>query len=200
MLKPKLVLFDIGGVLIDYTAWFQTASRDLDIPIDLIKESFKKYKREITICDITPQQMFANCIADNNLAVDDQYDFTKSWVRDYKKIQSSYELFINLSKTYQVGFLSNIYKGLVPMMLNERLLPNVPNSINFHSCDIGLKKPEIEMYEYVQDKTGYSKNEIFFIDDQKQNLAPVQSLCWQMYNFEFEKVAENVYDLTRRLL
>lgn len=43
----KLILFDIGNVLIDYGNVFTTASKELQIPQKLIDVTFDKYDQEI---------------------------------------------------------------------------------------------------------------------------------------------------------
>ena len=53
-IKPKLILFDIGGVLIDCNNAFKQASIDLNIPHKIIDATFDVYDREITLGEITP--------------------------------------------------------------------------------------------------------------------------------------------------
>ena len=58
MNKPKLILFDIGGVIHEYQHVFETAAKDLGVSADLIGAMFDKYDDQITRGFITPEDLY----------------------------------------------------------------------------------------------------------------------------------------------
>lgn len=183
MIKPKLILFDIGGVLIDCNNAFKQASLDLNIPHKVIDSTFDVYDREITLGEITPQELYLNCLKDNNLTADTSYNFMLSWISDYIVNKSTHDLVKELATEYQVGLFSNIYKGMVPELIKQGYLPSVTYSYQFLSCDMGLQKPDEEAYRAVMKKVNTPANQILFVDDKQENLATARLLGWQTFWF-----------------
>ena len=57
----------------------------------------------------------------------------------------------------------------------------------FCSCDYKMAKPEKKFYELVQEKIGFSSEEILFIDDKLYNLKPAKDLGWNCIHFKSVK-------------
>lgn len=183
--KFEVILFDIGGVLIEYGDVFKTVAKEQNFAHELIDNTFDKYDTEITTGKITPQELYLKCIAENNLDANKDYNFTKSWINDYEIIKPTFELLIELKNKYKVGYLSNIYKGMVEEMINQNVIPHVEEKLRFLSCNIGFQKPDIELYKYVQENLAIAPSDILFIDDKSENFPPADKIGW--YTFEFER-------------
>jgi putative hydrolase of the HAD superfamily len=197
---PTLLLFDIGGVLIDCNNAFKQASIDLNIPHKVIDSTFDVYDREITLGEITPQELYLNCLKDNNLTVDISYNFMLSWISDYIVNKSTHDLVKELATEYQVGLFSNIYKGMVPELIKRGYLPSVTYSYQFLSCDMGLQKPDEEAYKAVMKKVNVPANQILFVDDKQENLDTARSLGWQNFWFLSTEPNINMENLRKLLL
>ncbi len=199
MTNPKLILFDIGGVLIEYGNVFKTAATELNIPHNLIDSTFDLYDKEITTGKITPQDLYRNCLRNNKIKADANYDFMLSWIKDYSSIRPTHDLLIELSTQYQVGLFSNIYKGMVPELIKQDLVPDVDYKYQFISCDMGLQKPDEETYKYVNHVVDVSPHKILFIDDVDENLQVARKFDWQTYLFSRKNPRESVYNLRLEL-
>ena len=180
----KLVLFDIGGGLIDYSPVFTSAERDVHITKGVLDNTLDKYEREVAQGRISVRDLYQLCMQENNLHADPNYDLLTSWVNDFRKIEETYNLVHDLANVYQVSLLSNIYKGMVPMMLKQGLLPNVNYSYKFLSCDLGMEKPNEGIYALVEQTTGLNSNAILFIDNKSEYLAPAEKLGWKTVKFD----------------
>lgn len=196
----KLVLFDIGGVLINYERAFRNASIEQNIPYELIGDAFDKYDREITSGKITPQELYLKCLEENNLKANTNYDFTDSWVRDYSSIKPTYGLVHKLKPTYQVGLFSNIYKNMIPILKKKKLIPDIAYDFLFISCDIGLQKPDMEVYEYVLEITKLQPEQILFVDDRDDNLTVAKYFKWNIFKFSKNDPTSSVQKLIKMLL
>ncbi len=195
----KLVLFDIGGVLIDYSGVFSTAERDLGIARAILDRTFSAHALELAQGELSVQNLYHLCIKENNLKVDPNYDLLTSWVRDFKKIEESYNLARDLAHSYQIGLLSNIYKGMVPMMLKQGLIPNINYNYKFLSCDLGMEKPNESIYAMVEKTTGLNTNAILFIDNKGEYLVPATRLGWQTVKFNTANPKQSAEDVLKAL-
>jgi len=200
MNKPKLMLFDIGGVLIEYKNAFVTASNEQNIPHEIIWNFFDKYVDELTLGKITSQEFYLLCLKENNLKADPNYNFIKSWINDYEVINPTYNFVIEISKQYQIGLLSNIYQGLAPELIKQKLIPDIKYNYEFLSCDINLKKPDKEIYEFVEKTSGCEQNQILFIDDRDDNIDVAKSIGWQTHKFNRQNPSVSINKLTKLLL
>lgn len=196
----KLVLFDIGGVLIDYERAFRTASIEQNIPYELIGDTFDKYDREITSGEITPQELYLKCLEENNLKANKNYDFTDSWIRDYSSIKPTYDLIHKLKPVYQVGLFSNIYKNMIPILKKKKLIPDIVYDFLFISCDTGLQKPDMDAYEHILVTTKLNPEQILFVDDKDDNLTVAEYLKWEIFKFSKTDPASSVQKLIKILL
>ncbi len=175
----KLVLFDIGGVLIEYEKVFTTVGQEQHFSNNLIGDTFDKYHREISIGEITPRELYLKCIRENNLKADKDYDFIQSWINDYLTIKPTYDFLIEISAKYNIGLLSNIYKGMVELMIEQEIIPNIDYKYKFLSCDLGMQKPDEVIYQYILDFTQLKPNQILFIDDKNKFIKPAKKKGWE---------------------
>ena len=195
----KLVLFDIGGVLIDYTNALKTVSKEQNIPFEYLKNTFDKYENDVTLGNMTPQELYIKTIEENNLKADTNYDFLDSWVRDYKSIKPTYDFLVEISKSLNIGLLSNIYKGMVPLLLKTNLIPGIPYKYTFLSCDIKKQKPFKEIYEYVEETTNLNPGEILLVDDKEDYLSNVRKREWGTFLFDPLQSQKSVEELRKQL-
>ncbi|MBI5356175.1 HAD-IA family hydrolase [Candidatus Collierbacteria bacterium] len=196
----KLILFDIGGGLIDYERAFRNASIEQNIPYELIGNTFDKYDKEITSGKIAPQELYLKCLKDNNINADPNYDFTDSWIRDYSSFKPTFDLINKLKSGYQIGLLSNIYKNMIPVLKKRKLIPDIAYDFLFISCDTGLQKPDLEAYEQVLETTKLQPQQILFVDDRDDNLAIAAYLKWNIFKFSKTNPASSVKTLIKMLL
>lgn len=196
----KLVLFDIGSVLNDYSDVFNTVEKELGIPKKLINETFDKYDESITKGYITPQEFYELCVRDHKLTTDLKYDFLSGWIKDYKPIRQTHSLAKDLKSHYMIGLLSNIYKGLVPEMKKREIIPNIDYDYEFLSCDIRMQKPEDLLYDFVLKETGLLPHEIFFIDDRADCIEPANRKKWQTCKFCMNEADVQIEYLRKLLL
>lgn len=193
--RLKLILFDIGEVLIDSSDAFRTAAREQSIPFELLDANFDKYDNEVTLGKITSQELYLKCLEDNNLSADVNYNFARSWVTDYKIIKPTFDFLLNVYKKYPVGFLSNIYTGLVDEMLAQQKIPNVDYKYKFLSCDIGMQKPNADIYQYVLEQTQLKPQDILFIDNNKMNVQAAADTGMHGFLFLTENPVHSIKEL-----
>lgn len=198
-MKPMLILFDLGGVLFEYKKFLTTFSKEQKVDRDLILHTLGRYAKEANVGKITLRDVYLKCIEENDLKSDKNYDIELSWVKDLVKIETSYNFICEVSKKYDVGLLSNIFKHFVPLIIERNIIPNIEYKYKFLSCDIGLKKPDAEIYEHVNKKTALEPGKILFIDDFEENIQAAREHGWQTHLFSTEKPKDSVNTLSTKL-
>ena len=69
-------------------------------------------------------------------------------------------------------------------LLNPKKIPDISYSCVIESCDVGKVKPELEIYQYVESKSGHRAGEILFIDDNPKNLIPAIDMGWATIHYD----------------
>jgi len=183
----KFIYFDIGGVLIDWSKVFENAALKFNLDIEDIGKVFDENHDAITKGSLTPKQLWEKCIQRYNLKNAEDYDFLDSWVSDYKSIEEMHKLVVKIVPKYKIGLLSNIYKGMLPLLLNKELIPNINYDQIIFSCDVGMMKPNSDIYVLAQEKANVNSEEILLVDDRKDYLEGARKLGWKTFLFNSEE-------------
>lgn len=176
--RPSVVLFDWGGVLSvggtpDELGQLFSEILPYDIPTikDITKPLFAELKRGY----ITPTEFWNKLEAITHVAVSESHRaiwVTKESLRPNKELRDFTETL--KSQGFQVGVLSNVFPNTAEMIRSEGWYS--PYDPVFLSCDLGLAKPDIEIYEHAYRTLGVGPAEILFIDDQQKCLDPAASI------------------------
>ena len=187
MTKTKCVLFDIGGVLVDWhMSWITSEiSKRFDIKEDLIILAFDKYLPKLDSGKINESNFWQNIATDtesdllknNNESLWDTY-FRKNAIPkpDVKKLS------IDLKNNgFTIGIISNIEKVTHGVVDDWNMLSHFEHK--FMSYQIGFSKPDPRIYEYVIDKLPYSPDELLFIDDKPSNVESAKNCGIESIHF-----------------
>ena len=174
MSEIKCVLFDIGGVLVDWhMSWITSeVSKRFGIEESLLGEAFSKYLHELDSGKID-EKIFWQKIADE---VDSEslYNNTESlWDTYFRKNAKLNHDVTNLakiikSKSYMMGIVSNIEQVTHRIVDEWNILDDFEH--HFMSYQIGFSKPDPRIYKHVLSKLPFEANEMFFVDDKKSNV------------------------------
>jgi putative hydrolase of the HAD superfamily len=178
----KAVLFDYGGVIAHDPTFIEGMSRRIarELALDhglhgaAIQAVLDRYKR-----GHLERSIFWSELA-KELAVKDAGIAEQAWIAPggLKPDQRILDLAADLRhRGYKTGIVSNVfphsktiiadhggYDGFDPLIL---------------SCDVGLIKPEPEIYQLALDKLDLPAEEVLFIDDLTANLETAESLGMQ---------------------
>lgn len=108
---------------------------------------------------------------------------------DYYKDVSEYEK--SLKDKCKIGILSDL-----TIYDKERIDKQVDLSkydYVFLSFELGLKKPNKDIFEYVQEHVPFKPDEILFIDDREDNVNTAKEIGWNAYQvtgLELDKIKE----------
>lgn len=109
------------------------------------------------------------------------------------KILPPYKLIKKLKKQYKILILSNNQKSW-PLKFFKKTNINLKGIPFINSAKIGMRKPDLKIYQYAIKKYKLKPKEAIFIDDQKRNLIPAKKLGINTFLYK-----QNINDLKRRL-
>ncbi len=177
----KFVYFDINGCLVRFFhEAFARITNDTGIPSNVIESSFWHFNDAVCRGDITMSEFnkkFANQIGVKSI------DWSKYYLDAVKPIRELHELVVWASKYYRVGLLSNIMPGHIESMMSSGLIPKLEYDAVIDSSEVKAIKPEPEIYEVAEKKSGVEPPEILFIDDSRANLMAAERRDWQVLWF-----------------
>lgn len=98
---------------------------------------------------------------------------------------------------YKLAILSNQIKSWLGPILEEKKFRELFDVI-ITSYDVGLAKPDVEMYKMVLEKLNVKAKECVYIDDAEKNLEPAQALGVKTIEFKnYNQCVEVLEELLR---
>jgi putative hydrolase of the HAD superfamily len=163
-----------------------------------VLEEFKKYDDDVCKGKITVKELWNHYKKDLNLDVDIK-DFLEWWTDNFTPNKETHILMEEISKVYQIGIFTNIYKGALPQMFEKGHIPKLKYSAIVESHELGLVKPEKDFFIHAQKLAGVKPREIFFIDDSQENVDLANQLGWSAVLFNTSNPTESISNIKRFL-
>lgn len=192
MLKPKNIIFDLGGVIVNF---------DFQASIDALKtfnipnfDSFFSQTQQSDIFNrletgaISSSEFIENI--KKNIGVK---DVTTDMIEDaWNKMlldtpQAHLELLEKVKQNYQTYLLSNTNEIHIRYYINslKKEHPNIDFYSLFHtvylSHELKMKKPDTEIFKTVLDREGMKASETLFIDDTEKHIRSAAALGINTY-------------------
>ena len=196
----KTIFFDIGGVLIDIhpERTYQYLSDSADVETNMVKESFPwdahdQYERGIinnedwviTYKESLPQPC---CLK--------RSDFWNAWKLLLGKEKNTVNILEALNKQYSIWLLSNTNPKHIQDEIEKRY--SFPSLVNgaVYSFDVGVRKPEKEIYEIAMQRANAKPQECLFIDDLLENIQAAKQIGIEGIHFRSsEQLKEDLVHL-----
>ncbi len=196
----KAIIFDLGNVLIDFDHMIaaQRLSKFTDKTGKEIFDLF--FDSELTGLfeegKISPFDFFLKVKETLNLKIG-YAEFVLIWNEIFfctKKNLDVYNLARNLKKSYKLALLSNINT-----LHFEYIKKTFPLLDAFHnviaSFQLGLRKPEAQIYQKALDILQVLPGEVFYVDDREELVESAKELKIRAYVFrDIEKLKGDLLD------
>lgn len=122
-------------------------------------------------------------------------DFVPFWVSHFQPNLQVHNLMRDVSKNHPVGLMTNIYPGVYKKAVESGNIPKIPYVFVLQSCDTGFIKPEKQIYELAEQKSGKRSSDILLIDDSPRFIAPAHERGWKTYNFDTNNPGASISSL-----
>lgn len=178
----KFVYFDINGCLVRfYHQAFTRIGADCDLPSDVVETAFWHYNAQVCRGSIT---MYAfNALLAKRLHMP-SFEWFHYYLEATKATPGMHELVSWTAERYGVGLLTNIMPGLIDVLRDVGMVPDVVYDAVIDSSAVHLLKPEKAIYELAGAKAGVAPHEILFVDDSRTNLMAAEKLGWHVMWFD----------------
>lgn len=201
----KLILFDWGNVLLDSDSnVYNIFDARRDIALELNPQNIQKLAEMFDKDEFwTMNGKLLNAFIQKHLIESGcrctVEDFKECYLKHYKKIPwfSNMVSLVNTlacESRFHIGVLSTLCEMDLELLKANLLLDKF--DYRFFSFNLGVQKPDTRIYKIVEVITGYSKANILFIDDRKDNTKEAQTKGWNTIlatGNDFEDIREKCY-------
>ena len=192
MNKDKIVIFDWGGVAMDdglphQNVVIRTLRRlgcslsdeeILKICTDHIRHGAGVHIDKITSLSDAAKWWDSG---KNKLQISADYDaFSKTYEEEFLKVpcyQDVVDYAHSLKSRCKIGILSNL------TLFDKKIIDAHYHLAEFDkvylSCELGMRKPDQEIYQYIENDLKIPSQNILFLDNLAKNVAAAKSCGWQ---------------------
>jgi HAD superfamily hydrolase (TIGR01509 family) len=181
------VVFDLGGIVVPESGVLieKEMSAYLSVFPHQLSSFTSKFKRELTTGKVSLLEMYSEIIRAWRLPLLPD-DVLKRHLDFYRQVSTRHDaevvwLIETLKKNLGVACLTNTEKEIAEVC-KETGLYDYFHKV-FLSVDLGMQKPDREIYKKVVDNLGCSSENIIFIDDKPENVQA--ALDFGMIGFLF---------------
>ena len=210
-MKPKAVIFDVGGVLLEspFLAALRWAA-DWDIPLTVLKKIFGDYARTVKPGEEPPVWHEVECgrVELSEFVAQMQRTFSSELPRGHKAMKMTADDFDPFAGANPVIPMLELSSELRAQGLRTAILTNnvrewrrwrdrIPiQSFDpvVDSCEVGLRKPDPSIYLLVCSQLGLAPKDCLFLDDHPDNIqgALAVGLDALLVSEDFEAAAVEV--------
>ena len=190
----KAIIFDLGGVLFTNGTkqFIEKISKRYGIEESKVKEVMDgDLGTQYREAKITRDEFWNRALKELDIKTDID-DLEREWIDGYELIEGTRDIIQKLSSKYRIFFLSDNVRERVNKV-NDRynFLEWFESGVFSH--EVGVRKPNPEIYKIVLDKIGIDPSEAVFIDDKSEMLIPANELGITTYLFTSpDKLRENL--------
>ena len=187
MTQTKCVLFDLGGVVLHWNnSWLtDEISKQFDLSKEQFEQEFENHLGILSSGKMTEQEFWKKISAKLDSSNLIRQDSILEPV--FRKLVSINYSVYNLTKKLKesglsIGILSNTEP--VTYSVIEDLESFDHFDFKFLSYEIGLVKPDLRIYQHVVRHLPFKKEELFFIDDNTQNVKSANDFGLKTVQFQ----------------
>ncbi|MDP2672298.1 MAG: HAD family phosphatase [Nanoarchaeota archaeon] len=197
--RIKAILMDVGGVLAlgGNSKWEKGKFIPSGVHLDMAKKLKISIDQYLDSIDTTYVYSITGKLSEKKVmeTLSRNFGITSKklknfYLNSYKKIfKQNKELFKKLfelkKRGYKIAVLSDQWFLSKEALMPEKLYKTFDEVIV--SCDVGIRKPNLKIYQLAAKKLNLSPKEILFIDNQKWNLEPAKKLGMKTILFKNNK-------------
>ncbi len=205
----KKIVFDLGGIFLKLNRE-EACRRFYDLGIKNIEELLDPYLQKGCFLAVENGTMDKEAFAEELSRIAgrsiSQAEIMNAYMGFIEEIQAyKFDFVEELAKDYPIYILSNTNPYILDLSESNNFLPNGKKLSDycikkFASCEMGLVKPDKEIFLRMINEAGLIPEETLFIDDGAKNISVAKELgfhCLQPKNGEDWR--ETVQDLLKNL-
>jgi FMN phosphatase YigB (HAD superfamily) len=180
--KYEWVIFDLGGVLIDWKSALTEVAKVTNTSADDLHKFIISHIQELEL-GLIQEARFWQLYAKHANTTFDWNTAQSKWVTSQIPVSSSLQLVKGLSQYYNLAICTNNWLGVVEEQVQK--IPELNFFIEiFNSSLLGFNKPHEKMYAYITQFLQTTPEKIFFVDDSLENVSGALKYGWYAYHFK----------------
>ena len=188
--KIRFIFCDVNGVMVRfYHHAFVSLADETGCQIDRVESNFWHYNEPINRGEMSISE-FNKAMA-RALGVR-SVDWRKHYMAAIEPMSDVHAMLKSLIKRYKIGLLTNIMPKFLDEMFEKGLLPKLDFACIVDSSVVGAVKPEDKIYKEAEKLSGFSGQDIFFIDDSRANLTAAEKFDWRVFWFDDVNTTESI--------
>jgi len=166
---PKALIFDFYGVICSEigSQWYQMRP-----PQELIPELKEKYDTPPDTGEISEEAFFAGIAASVGLTGE---EVRQEWLRAAVIDQELLEYIQYLKKQFKLAICSNTAPKIFRDILKLNDIENLFDVV-VASSEVGMVKPNADIFLYTLNELGVEPDEAIFIDDRESNIKGAEAM------------------------
>jgi epoxide hydrolase-like predicted phosphatase len=186
MSKPKLIIFDLGRVLVDFD--FRLVIKRLKRYTDFSEKDIRRYFLETPLWgafergEVEPKDFFmqlSKALKLQKLAFD---EFAPLWNSIFTEKHDTVSILARLKGRYRIALLSNVN------ILHWDHIHETHDFIQWFdhpvaSFEVGTRKPDPDIYRTTLHRAGVAPQQAVFIDDMEPHVLAARSLGIEAHRF-----------------
>lgn len=201
----KFIYFDVGGVVIrDFSGTNKWEELKAGMGIkpertEAFNEIFDKYEPEVCI-GLDVETLVPMLKEKLKLQLHEDYSFLQDFVSRFEKNESIWPIIERLRSKYKIGLLTNMYPNMLDAIYKAGLMPDVTWNTVIDSSIEKVRKPQTEIFQLAQDRSGFKGEEILFIDNGAKHVEAAKKFGWQGFVYDPTNTEKSNKDLEAILL
>lgn len=193
----EFIYFDINGSMVRFFhRTFGLIAAKAGVPMETVETAYWQYSDLVYKGDLS--------VADFNRLLSERFsapdvDWPAFYMEAIEPITETVELIKWVQQHYKVGLLSNNMPGLIKMLFNQSLIPNIPYDVIIDSSQTGYMKPEAEIYKLAAKEAGVKPEDLLLVDDSRPNLMAAGQQGWHVLWFDDYDPEESVSRVKKAL-
>jgi len=179
---PKVIVFDLGGVILDWRAGLHTVASLVNADAESIHKFLQIYLADLEVGLMLGEDFWKTAAKEFGYQ-GNPHDLAKAWTEGQSRIEPTISFLPELENKYRMIACTNNWLGVV-----ENQEKNIPEFKYFvmiiDSSQEKIKKPDPRMYKLVEERVGASGGDILLIDDSNRNCEQALFQGWQVYLFD----------------
>jgi HAD superfamily hydrolase (TIGR01509 family) len=181
--KPQWIIFDLGGVLLDWKASLRSLGEVLKASDSEMINFLYEHVSELDHGRMNGEEFWAMAREKFDYG-ESSHLLAEAWIKNQLLILPAWKLVEDLSRTdYRMAVCTNNWLGVV-----ENQVKNYPLFRHFEfivdSSQENVCKPEERIYRIVEERAGATGSDLLIIDDNLDNIRAAEKLGWQVFQFD----------------
>ncbi len=178
----KAIIFDVGGVITKNVGGFKILAEQLNIDYDLIVKIWNENNAKLDTHKMTTEE-FLNIVKTKSKIKSDIIGAWKNIYYNFIECDADVlKIIEKLKAKYRLAIISNATEFHSKLKLEKGVYSHF--DVVVLSYQVGLAKPQKEIFEHALNKLKLNAGECIFIDDKIENIAAAKSLGFKAIHFK----------------